>query len=198
MPAVPLISIQGPSSASTVSRGTVQKAKWLGGGPALSMACWEVGSLHKEFPNKRHQYYLCSHQTPGAQYALAQPQALSTFCVKAWWGLSRHILALNGSTLEGLPPPPIFALQALLGLSLSKLDNGWTLTGSGSVQRRGLTEGKWLDGRTIEHRWHCWDWIPDKFTGRLSSDNNLIWWSTVGVFCQALAQITHFPFPHNL
>lgn len=39
------------------------RGKVLGGGPAFSVACWEMGSLHKEFPNKRHQYYLCSHQT---------------------------------------------------------------------------------------------------------------------------------------
>ncbi|KAK2496567.1 hypothetical protein MC885_000509 [Smutsia gigantea] len=68
------------------------------------------------------------------------PKALSSFCVKAWWGLSRRILALNRDTLEGLPPPPLSAVQALLRLSLSKSDNGWTRTGSGSVQR-GLTEG---------------------------------------------------------
>lgn len=38
------------------------KRQWFGGGPAFSVAC-EMGSLHKEFPNKRHQYYLWSHQT---------------------------------------------------------------------------------------------------------------------------------------
>lgn len=39
------------------------KRQWLGGGPALSVACWEMGSLQEKFPNKRHQYYLWSHQT---------------------------------------------------------------------------------------------------------------------------------------
>ena len=82
MPAVPLISIQGPSSARTVGPGTVQKAKWLGGGPAFSVVSWEMGSLHKEFPNKRHQYYLWSHQTAWGTIWLwlghmLSPQALS-------------------------------------------------------------------------------------------------------------------------
>lgn len=139
MPAVPLISMQVPSSACTVGRGTVQKAKWLGGGPAFSMGCWEMGSLHKEFPNKRHQYYLWSHQTAWGTICLwlghmLSPQVLYEGLV----GPPQTHLGPECQRLERSPSSfPLFCL-VFLGLSLCRLDNGWNLTGSGCAQGRDI------------------------------------------------------------
>lgn len=141
MPAIHLISIQGPSSACTVGRGTVQKAKWLGGGPAFSVACWEMGSLHS-FQTKGINIIFGGIRLPGAQYGSGRATcSLPKFCVKAWLGLPRHILALNGNVLKGLPPPPLSPFQSLLRLSLSRLNNGLTLTVSGSAQGTGVHRG---------------------------------------------------------
>lgn len=140
MPAVPLISIQGPSSACTVGRGTVQKAEWLGGGPAFSLACWEMGSLHKEFPNKRHQYYLWSHQTAwGTIWLWLGHMLCPQVLCEAW--------PLNANMLEGLPLPPLSPVQSLFRLSLSRLDNGWTLNWQWVCP--GVGHGQRVNGQTV-------------------------------------------------
>lgn len=106
------------------------------------MACWEMGSLHKEFPNKRHQYYLWRHQTAWGTIWLWQGHMLppQVLC-EGLLGLPRHILALNANVLKGLPPPPLSPSQSLPRLSLSRLDNGLTLTVSGSAQGTGVDRG---------------------------------------------------------
>lgn len=139
MPAGPLISMQAPSSACTVGRGTVQKAKWLGGGPAFSVACWEMGSLHKEFPNKRHQYYLWSHQTAWGTIWLwlgrmLPPQVLYEGVVgppQTDLGPECQRLARSSSSFSLFCP-------VSFRLSLSRLDNGWNLTGSGCARGRDI------------------------------------------------------------
>lgn len=143
MPAVPLVSIQGPSSACTVGRGTVQKAKWLGGGPARSsVACGEGKASTKSFQTKGINIICGAISLPGAQYGSGLATcSLPKFCAKAWLGLPRHILALNANALKGFPPPTLSPAQALLRLSLSGLDNGWTLTGSGSIQGSDVDRG---------------------------------------------------------
>lgn len=126
MPTISLMSIQGPSSACTVGHGTVQKAKWLAGGPTSSVVCWEMGNLHKEFSNKRHQYYLWSHQTAWGTIWLwlGHMLSLQVLC-EGLVGLPRHLLAKNTSTLEHLPHLPFSPVLSFSRLSLSKMDNGW-------------------------------------------------------------------------
>lgn len=134
MPAVPLISIQGPSSACTVGRGTVQKAEWLGGGPAFSLACWEMGSLHKEFPNKRHQYYLLSHQTAWGTIWLWLGHMLCPQVLCEAWPLNPTCWKVS-----------LFLPSLLSNLSSDSVYPGWTmgglLTGSGCAQDRVIDRG---------------------------------------------------------
>lgn len=61
----------------------------------------------------------------------------------------------------------------------------------------GLTEGKQSDGRTITSRWCCWEWIPDKFTGRLSSDKDLSGGEQLAPYTKPLLK-THILLSHTV
>ena len=127
MPASPLISIQGRSSACTFGHGAVQKAKWLGGGPALSVIGWDMGSLHKEFPNKRHQYYLWSHQSAWGTIWLwlshmLPPQVL-------WEGVVGSPQTYLGPEHQCVGWSPSSSLSGLPGLSSDSVCPGWTMGG---------------------------------------------------------------------
>lgn len=169
----PSLAFRAPHLPAQLAEGLCKRQSGLGEGQRLGwlVGKWEAST--KSFQTKGINIICGAIRLPGAQYGSGLAKcSVPTFCVKAWWGLSRHILGRNANTLKGFPHSPLL-LSCLLRLSLSRLNNGWTLIGSRCVQGRSLTEGKWSDGRTIMNRWHCWEWIPDKFTSRLSSDKDL-------------------------
>lgn len=61
MPALSLISIEGPHLPAQLARNHA-KGKVVWGGPSIYHGLLESGKLPQKFPNKRHQYYLWSHQ----------------------------------------------------------------------------------------------------------------------------------------
>lgn len=135
MPAIPLISIQGLSSAYTVGHRAVQKTTWLGGGQYLAwfIGKWEAST--KSFQTKGINIICEAMRLPGAQYGSDLATcSLPRFCEKDWWGLPRNILAVNVSELEHLFSPPLYPV--LLPLSLSRLDNGWSPTCSRDAQKK--------------------------------------------------------------
>ena len=140
MPAVPFISIQGPSSACTDGSGLCKRQRGLGQAQHLAWLEVKWDASTKSFQTKGITIIHGATRLPGAQCGSGlATRSLPGLCVKAWCGLPRHRLALNANSLEGLPPlPPLSDVQSLLRLSSSRLDNDWTLTGSGSVQRRGV------------------------------------------------------------
>lgn len=116
------------------------KGKWLGGGPAFSVVCWEMGNLHKSFQTKAINIICGAIRLSGYNMALTWPLALSPGSVQRHDGAPLDVSPspMPARWNVSLPPSPA---RSLFRLSFSRLDNGWTPTGSGGAQRRGVNKG---------------------------------------------------------
>lgn len=136
------LAFRAPHLPAQLAEGLCKRQSGLGEDQHLAwlVGKWEAST--KSFQTKGINIIFGGIRLPGAQYGSGRATcSLPKFCVKAWLGLPRHILALNGNVLKGLPPPPLSPFQSLLRLSLSRLNNGLTLTVSGSAQGTGVHRG---------------------------------------------------------
>lgn len=137
----PSLAFRAPHLPAQLARGLCKRQSSLGEAQHLAwlIGTWEAST--KSFQTKGINIICGAISPPGAQYGSGSATRSPPSSVCRRGGRSQAHPGPEHQRVGRSPPLPLCAARSLLRLSLSRLNNGWALTGGGSAQGRGLDRG---------------------------------------------------------